>query len=80
MFGPLGRDLLAAFIDVGLEHHADDGGLAGAELVGYGAGDEGLVGVVFGGVACAGYVRGWGKEKGVGGKGGGTYRASSLSS
>lgn len=56
VLGSFGRDLLAAFIDVGLDHDADDGGLAGAELLADGEGDFRLVGVVFLGVAW-GWVR-----------------------
>lgn len=52
--GPLGGDLLVALVDVGLDHDADDGILALAELVGDGGGHLGLVAVVLVGVACGG--------------------------
>lgn len=49
--GALGGDLLVTSVDVGLEHDTDDGGLAGAQLLGDGGGDLGLVVVVLEGVA-----------------------------
>ena len=49
--GTLGRDFLVAFVEVRLDHDADDGFLAFAELVADGLGDDGLVFVVFLGVA-----------------------------
>ncbi len=51
VLGAFGRDLLAALADVGLDHDADDAGLAGAELVADDEGDFRLVAVVFVGVA-----------------------------
>ncbi len=51
VLGAFGRDLLAALVDVGLDHDADDAGLAGAELVADDEGDFRLVAVVFVGVA-----------------------------
>ena len=52
--GAFCRDFLVAFIDVGLDHHADDGGLAFAELVADDLSDFGLVAVVFVGIAWRG--------------------------
>lgn len=50
--GALGRDLLVALANVGLDHNTDDGLLALAELVTNGLSDLGLVAVVLVGVAC----------------------------
>ena len=47
----LRRDLLVAFVDVGLNHDTDDAGLAVADLVSNVLGYEGLVAVVLVGVA-----------------------------
>lgn len=49
--GPLGGHLLVALVDVGLDHDADDGLLAVAQLVGDDLGHFGLVAVVLVGVA-----------------------------
>src|SRR5690606_32140955 len=49
--GALGGDLLVALVDVGLDHDADDGVFALAQLVGDDLGDLGLVVVVLLGVA-----------------------------
>lgn len=45
--GALGGYLLVAFVDVGLDHDADDGGLTGGELLADNLCDLGLVSVVF---------------------------------
>ena len=50
--------LLAPGAEVRLEHHADDSPFARAQLVGDGVGDQGLVVVVFAGVAWEGSVSG----------------------
>lgn len=47
------RDLLVAFVDVGLNHDANDGALSLAELLSDYGSDLGLVLVVLLGVACA---------------------------
>lgn len=49
--GTLGRHLLSTLVDVGLDHDANNAGLAFAELVANGLGHLGLVAVVFEGVA-----------------------------
>lgn len=51
--GTLGRDLLVALVDVGLDHDADDAGLAVADLVCDVLCDLGLVAVVLVGVTWA---------------------------
>ena len=48
----LGRDLLVALVDVGLDHDTDNASLAVADLVSNVAGDNGLVAVVLARVAC----------------------------
>lgn len=50
--GALGGHLLVALVDVGLDHDANDGLFALAELVANDGGDLGLVAVVLVGVAC----------------------------
>jgi hypothetical protein len=52
--GAFGRHLLVALVDVGLDHHTDDGSLALAKLVGDDLGNLGLVAMVLIRVA---YVR-----------------------
>jgi hypothetical protein len=47
----LGRYFLAPFVDVRFDHDAYDAGLAGADLVGNGLCDFGLVAVVLEGIA-----------------------------
>ena len=49
----LGRDFLAAFVDVTLNHEAHDGGLAVCNLLGDDAGDLGLIGMFLFRVAVA---------------------------
>lgn len=67
--GAFGRHFLAAFVQVGFDHDADDAGFAGADLGGDGLGDEGLVAVIFLGVAWWwGELVGWGYLGGRRGK------------
>lgn len=49
--GSFGGDFLVAFVDVGFDHHADNGGFAFADLIPNDLGDFGLVAVVLVGVA-----------------------------
>lgn len=50
--GTLGRNLLVARTDVGLDHDTNNGALTFPDLVGNDLGNLGLVVVVFLGVAC----------------------------